>query len=373
MLTLLTDEDADVRSGAEAWLKALPNTQQWNDLIVDEWIRTQSPFLAGLVAEPRLPSNPAKEALIHLVNRNVAGYRKLEDADGALLAEAIALASPEMRQVINEVVLEAKDGALADAYRHAVSADAQADPDLALRALIASGNEDALFEMARGMTLAEVLPLCAHWSETQRRPTKEKAKAAVDRAVAELARIPKLEIEPAPPLPAGVTDLFEAWQGESLTEAQLRQDLDAADPFVRARALFVGSKRGVVAAATLRGKASSEHWPERLIVALREPDALSGKDTVEWINTVGGVENELLTVRTSCGPEELQRTQALCASLRKTKGALAGHNLALAEALAAFQEAFIGGTIRVFEDDSAHQKGATRITQDDVRADELKF
>jgi hypothetical protein len=374
VLQLLRDEDKDVRSGAEAWLKALPNTERWNDPLVDEWIRTESPFLASMVAEPRLPSNPAKEALIHLVHRNVAGYRKLEDRDGGLLAEALVLATPEMRKVINEVVLNARDGALADAYRRATAAGSQADPQLALRALMTSGNEDALFETIRGMTLGEVLPLCRHWTETQRRPSRDRHREMVDRAVASFQRMPEVEVEPAPPLPDGLQDLFEIWQSEKVSDTQLRQDLQASDPLVRARALFLGSEHGGVDEKTLRAKAGSDDWPDHLIVALRYPDALKGQDHVAWINDGAGAEGDLLGAPITCGPEELVRAGALCDSLRKAKGQgkLAARNLALAEILVSFR-ALSGGLGTVRDDDSAHEKGVTRVGKDDVSKEDLKF
>jgi hypothetical protein len=370
-LELLSEQDSQVRTGAETWLKALPNAQQWNDLIVDEWIRAQSPFLAGLVAAPRLPSNPAKEALIHLVNRNITGYRRLEDRDGALLGEALAMASPEMRKIINEVVLEAKDGALADAYRRATSAGAQTDPQLALRALMASGNEDALFETARGRTLSEVLPLCRHWSETKRRPNRERPREIVDQAVTAFARMPEVEVEPAPALPDGLRDLFEVWRSEPLSDTQLRQDLQAPDPFVRARGLFLGGERGLVDEKALRAKASSADWPERLIVALRHPDALRGKDHVHWINECAGVEGDLMGVRLERGSAGLERAPALCNALRHAKGALNARNLALAEMLLAFSELF-KTDIRITEDDSAPVPTGTK-DRGDVSKDDLKF
>ncbi|HOX03515.1 MAG TPA: hypothetical protein P5555_14270 [Candidatus Paceibacterota bacterium] len=371
-LELLEDPDADVQTGAQAWLKALPNTQQWNDPIVDAWIRTQTPFLSSLVAAPRLPSNPAKEALLHLASRNVAGYRKLEDQDGSLLAEALAMASPELRKTINEVVLEAKDGALADAYRRSTGAGAEADPQIALRALIASGNEDALFDAARGMKLAEVLPLCRHWAETGRRPKNPRYGEIVDRAAAAIGQMPEVEIEPAPPLPEGFVDLIEQWQSETVTDAQIRQDLESSDPFVRARAILLGGQQGILDDKAIGERASSEHWPERMAVVLHAGHASEKADPVQWINECAGADYDLMGSRIQCGPEELDRVQALCAALRNKKGALAARNLALAEILASFRS-LSGGAIRVFEDDSAHQKGATHVSDQDVRKEDLKF
>lgn len=370
---LLGDTDPEVRSGAEAWLKALPNVQQWNDLFVDEWIRTQSPFLASLVAEPRPPSSPAKETLIHLVHGNVERYRKLDDRDGALLAEALVLATPEMRKAINDVVLNARDAALADAYRQATAAGAQqADPQVALRALMASGNEDALFETVRDMTLAEVLPLCRHWAETKRRPKTERYRAIVDRAVAVFERLPDVEIEPAPPLPEGLRDLFEVWQSETVPDAWLKQELEGGDPLTRARALFLGSSRGSVNEAALRSRAKSPEWLERLVVALHFPDALAADEPVLWIRNCVGAEGGLTSAKLVCGPEEAQRTEAVCASFKQAKGRLAERNLALAEILAAFR-VLSGGWIRVTDDDSAQDKRAGRVSAAEVSQDDLKF
>ncbi len=375
-LALLSDKDAEVRTGAETYLRdRLPNAEQYNDLLVDEWLRTQSPFLAKLVAEPRLPSNPAKEALIRLVNRDAAGYRKLADKNGALLAEALTLATPEMRKAINETILQARDGALSDAYRMAAAAagGAAADPQAVLRALTDSGNEDGLVEATRTMTLAEVLPLCKRWAETGRRPNKEAYRDIVERAVRALSAMPKLEIEAAAPLPEGLEDLFEVWQKEKVPDDQLRQDLKAADPFVRARALFLGGERGLVDAAALRAKAASEDWPERLVAALRgaRPEN-AGEDHVAWINTVAGLDADLLAAKIACGPNELQWSEGLCKTLRNARGPIAARNLALAETLAAFRSLY-GGIIQVGDDDSAQKKEAVAVGAGEVADEELKF
>ena len=371
-LELLGEKEPQVRSGAEAWLTALPNAQQWNDLIVDEWIRTQLPFLARLVAEPRLPSSPAKEALIQLVHGKVEGYRKLDDRDGALLAEALGLATPEMRKAINEVVLNARDAALADAYRLAAAAGTQqADPQVALRALMASGNEDSLFESVRDMTLTEVLPLCRRWAETKRRPKIERYRAIVDRAVVVFQRLPDLEIEPAPALPAGLQDLFEVWQSETVPDAQLKQELEGGTPLTRARALLLGSQRGWVNEAALRSRAKSPDWLERLVAALRFPDALTADEPVQWIKSCVGVEGGLVSAKLVCGPEEAQRTEALCAAFKQSKGRLAERNLALAEILAAFR-VLSGRWIRITNNDSAQDPRTPRVSNSDVSKEDLQ-
>jgi hypothetical protein len=372
-LSALADEDEDVRLGAESYVRSLPNQEQYNDLIVDEWIRTGSPFLKALAGEPRLPSDPAKEALIRLVNGDLDGYRALQDENGALLTEALALASPEMRQAINETILNARDGALADAYRMAMAAGAEgADSEIGIRALIASGNEDGLVEATRTMLLSEVLPLCDHWAETGRRPENEKYAEIVERALTARSGMPEIEIEPAPDLPKGLEDLFEVWRRESGEPEQIRKNLESPDPFVRAGALFMGSERGVVDEAMLREKAKSKDWPERLVASLRggrDPDA--GEDHVAWVNTVAGLDADLLVAPIACGPEDMQWTDNLCRRLRDTHGAVAQHNLALAETLAAFRSLY-GGQIVVSADDSAQQKEAVEVVED-VSADELSF
>lgn len=373
VLALLADEDAEVRSGAEEYLRSLPNREDLNDLLVDEWIRTQNAFLQELVAEPRLPSDPAKEALIHLVTGKVDGYRGLKDEGGALLSEALAMAAPQMRQAINETILNARDGALADAYRQAMAAGAEeADSEVGIRALIAAGNEDGLVEATRMMKLAEVLPLCRHWAKTGRRPTNEKYAEIVERAVAAQSNAPELEVEPAPELPDGLEDLFDVWQRENESPERIRENLRADDPFVRAGALFAGGEKGEVDEQTLRQKATSEDWPERLVAALqgaRDPDA--GEDHVAWINTVAGLDADLMGARIACGPEDMQWTDDLCRKLQGAGGPMAARNLALAETLAAFRSLY-GGQIVVSEDDSAQQKEAVKVGVD-VGEDELDF
>ena len=375
-LDLLADDDTDVRVGAESFITGLPNEQTWNDLVVDQWIRTDSSFLQGIIKEQkRLPSNPAKEALLFLVTGQVQSYHDLKDEDGALLIEAFAMASSAMKKRINTVVLESKDSRLTDAYRQATATVSRQDldPALAVQALIAAGNEDGLVEATRTMDMAALLEMCKRWMESGRRPQDERKKEVVEKALQAYQKIHSIKIKPARNLPPGVRDIFEVWRTEKLTDKQIRNDLEAEDPFVRARGLFLGSQRGLVDQAALRQKASSTDWPERFIVALSCPDMQFKKDHVHWVSLVGGADAELMATRVDCNLDEYEKYEAMRADLKKGTGILAERSLALLDVLQTFRGLFIGGEIVVTDDDSAPVKEAIKVGDEEVRQDDLSF
>ncbi len=56
----------------------------------------------------------------------------------------------------------------------------------------------------------------------------------------------KFQVEPGPELPKGLVDIFEYWRRQPPSDADLRADLQADDPFRKARGLYLGHGRGLV-------------------------------------------------------------------------------------------------------------------------------
>ena len=364
VVNLLKDRDEAVSSAAEAYLQTAPNKPEFNSVIVDAWIQTESPQLDAIVKEPRLPSEPDKVALVQLLRGDISGYHKLNDASGVHMAGALAMATPDMRRAINAVVLDSRDATLAEAYRQASAAGGEgADSQQAIQALIASGNEDGLVEAIRTMTLSEVLPLVKHWAETDRRPQNPDYLKYVERAVAAQKATPDLAIEPAQNLPDELEDIADIWRENPPT------DLQAEDPVERAGALFDGWRKGRLDQDALRQKAGSPDWPERLVAALAGHGPSAEKpDHVMWINTVAGLDGDLMARAIQCGPEERQQSDDLRRQLAQAPGDLAKHNWALCETLCAFRELY-GGQIVLGEDDSPDRPDAIQTSPEEAPAD----
>jgi hypothetical protein len=356
-LRLATDSDGAVAEGARAWLGQLPNDQRINDLLVDEWLRTDQTFLFDLLrGQRRLPSDGGLETLLLLLWGDVDGYRRLGDADGQLLAQACA-AKPELRARFTQTLQDSGDAALLDQNLRASLRVQGMDTGLALRALLAAGDEDRIVDRARDMKGSELLELCARWAGNGRRPKDPKKRAAVDRAVRALEGRPRVEIEPTEPLPEGLSDLIELWGSDSRPDEEARRDLEAADPLARARGLFAGVGRGWIGAADLKAKASSQDWPERLVAALHGAHPDAGKDHVHWVAACAGVDFGTQTMPVACGPEEFDRAATQLAEWRKRDTALYRRAAAELEALQAFR-ALEQTAITVTADDSATDKGA---------------
>ncbi len=358
-LRLLGDPDSAVAALTRAWISRLPNDQQLNDAIVDEWLVCDNGFLFDLLrTQARYPSDGGKETLLRLLFGDASGYSAMYDTDGRLLAEALAAANETRRKRIVQAIQNSRDAALAEQLLRASLLVQGMDPGLALRALEASGDEDRLVDAARDMKGRELFELCRRWGETGRRPKDARKRGAVDRAVEALRDQPKIVVEPAEPLPAGLAGILDVWNKEPLSDEALRAELQAPDPLIRARALFLGAKRGVVAEDVLRAKSKSEDWPERFAAALHGCHADAANDHVYWVSVCAGQDAGAQEAPVACGPEEFDRAETQLAANKRKGTPWARRIVGELQALQAFR-ALERNTITVEADDSAPIKGAT--------------
>jgi hypothetical protein len=226
-----------------------------------------------------------------------------------------------------------------------------------------------MVDAAREMNGRELFELCRRWIDTSRRPTDPKKRNAVDRAVAALKDQTKIVVEPAEPLPAGLVSIFDVWDRTKLSDDQLRSELQAPDPLVRARALFLGAKRGLVADDVLRAKAGSEDWPERLVAALNGLHPAAANDHVSWITACAGQDAGTQQAPVRCGVDEFERAETQLAELRKKATPWARRMAGELQALQAFRMVFAEGEITILADDSATIKGAAQKGGDATRKD----
>src|SRR3990167_10236958 len=191
-----------------------------------------------------------------------------------LLVHAFNMAPEPFRARIARTVGASADRGLLENYRRALSS-VTADAARNVENLKLVGDEDGLFEVTRSLRLLEVLDLCERWSASAGRPAGTQQRAAVERALAAYRTLGTFKVEHAPPLPDGLVDIFEWWRDEKPSDAQLRSDLDAPDPFQKARGLYLGREGALVDDARLRAAAASEHWPGRLAARLLGPALIS--------------------------------------------------------------------------------------------------
>src|SRR3990170_1371340 len=350
--------------------RALPvKDESLNDGIYAAWIRCQSAELEKLIDEQaRQASSPALEALHALVTGRLERYAELNDADGMLLVHAFNMAPEPFRARIARTVGASPDRGLLENYRRALSS-VTADAGRNVENLKLVGDEDGLFEVTRSLRLLEVLDLCERWSASAGRPAGTQQRAAVERALAAyrtLGTLGTFKVEHAAPLPDGLVDIFEWWRNEKPSDAQLRSDLDAPDPFQRARGLYLGREGGLVDDACLRAAAASDHWPERLVARLLEPDLFSEAehDHVFLVNACAG-DASLLHSPIDGMPEDYARHTAL---LGRARGSIGSRTRAFLEILCAFQSVFVASGIVVDDSTEAADRGAVEI-EDAPRVD----
>ncbi len=347
--------------------RALPvKDESLNDGIYAAWIRSQSAELEKLIDEQtRQASSPALEALHALVTGRPERYAELKDADGMLLVHAFGMAPEPFRARIARTVGASSDRGLLENYRRALSS-VTADAARNVENLKLVGDEDGLFEVTRSLRLLEVLDLCERWSASAGRPAGTQQRAAVERSLAAYRTLGTFKVEDSPPLPDGLVDIFEWWRNEKPSDAQLRSDLDAPDPFQKARGLYLGREGALVDDARLRAAGASEHWPERLMARLLEPDWFSNaeQDHVFWINACAG-DASLLYSPIDGTPEDYARHIAL---LGQARGPIGSRMRAFLEILCAFQGVFVASGIVVDESTEAADRGAVEI-EDAPRVD----
>lgn len=361
-LLALAKEDADpaLLGAVLALARALPKDDEaGNDAIYAAWVRSQSPDLEALIArQGRESATPALEALHVLVNGDLKRYAALKDQDGALLIQAFAMAPEPFRARLAKTVAASPDRGIKDAYRRALQSGAL-DPAQRLENLQRVGDEDGLFEQVRHLRLLDVLALCERWAGIPGRPTQPSQRAAVDKAVSEYRSLGTFQVEPGPPLPKGMDDLFDTWRNGQPKDADLNADLTAEDPFRKARGLYLGHERGLVAAPRLAEAARSDHWPERLVARLLDPAAAAGanKDHVLWVNACAG-DAALLAAPIGGSPDDYARYSD---RLRSATAPAAARTRALLSILCAFQGVFVAGGIVVDETGEATDTRAVEL------------
>lgn len=327
-----------------AFARSLPAAdEEINNAIYGAWLRSRSDDLEQLIAEQeRQPGNPALEALHALVAGRPQRYAALHDESGHLLIQAYVMAPEPLRERLALAVAASHDRRIKAAYREAL-AGSGADATSSVNNLRLVADEDGLFESCRSLRLIQVLDLCERWADIAARPGGTSQRAAVDRAVAAYRRLKDVKAESGPALPPGMVDIFDGWCAHEPDDTQLRSDLEADDPFVRARGLYLGHKHGIADASRVAVAAASAHWPERLIARLVDPVfcAQPGEDHVFWASAFA-CDAALLNAPVGGTPEEYARHCALLAA-----GKLDARNLGLLEILCAFQEVFVGAGITV--------------------------
>jgi len=353
----------EIMRAVAVFARALPiKDEASNDGIYAAWIRCQSAELEKLIDEQaRQASSPALEALHALVTGRLERYFELGDADGMLLVHAFNMAPEPFRQSIARTVGASSDRGLLENYRRALSS-VTADAASNVENLKLVGDEDGLFEVTRSLRLLEVLDLCERWSASAGRPGGTQQRAAVERSLAAyrtLGTLGAFQVEDSAPLPEGLVDIFEWWRHEKTSDEQLRCDLDASNPFLRARGLYLGREGALVDDVRLRGAAASEHWPERLVARLLEPELFSEAvpDHVFWVNACAG-DAALLLAPIDGMPEDYARHTAL---LGQGRSPIGSRTRAFLEILCAFQSVFVASSIVIDESTETADRGAVEI------------
>ena len=365
VLATATAEAAPViLEAAAAFARAQPAAHETiNDEIYGAWIRSGADAFERLIAEQRRrPSNPTLDALHALVRNDLPRYQGLGDADGALLANAYAMAPEDWRGRIGQTIAGSTDRALIEAHRRALAGEGLT-PAQRLANLKAVNDEDGLFEEARHLRLVEALELCERWARSPGRPARSEYAAVVERTVAAYRALGRFEVDPGPALPDGLVDLFDHWRQQKPADSDLRADLQAEDPFQQARGLYLGHERGLVPDAQLAEAAQSAHWPLRLMARLRLPAPPAAEDHVLWVNACAG---DAALLRTPIGgsPDDYARHSR---RLEQTRGEAAARVRTLLEILCAFQGAFVASGIEVKEIIEAPER--TGATFQDAPAD----
>lgn len=183
--------------------------------------------------------------------------------------------------------------------------------------------------------------------------------------------IGKLEIDKGEELPAGVTDLLSYWESEKASAENYRQELDSPDPFVAARALYLGGISGSVQPSAIGPEKIKLHWPLRMVSLLLFPDTRdSRKDHfVSLLSTASDIDGNLLQCAIACTPDSYNENSARLKQLQPQGAASLSYHLL--NILVNFQDVFLDKSV-IDEEDGAKEKGAIEV-ENVNDADLLKF
>ena len=344
-LRWVTDPDADIRNGLLRTVAALPNDEQLNNEIVEAWAKHESSELEKLIAKQgRKPARSELEALFYLVTGQAKAYQALQDEHGECFLQAFLMASATFRQRINDTVVRSENARLVEIYNRAMAGREGFDRQVYLEALKKVGDEDRLFESLREMKLIQALELCQRWAESGELPKNDRRRQAAARAVNAYRGLAQATVEEGPTPPGGLRDLFDVWKQQSVSDDQRRQDARAADPLLRARALYLAQVGAGENGSQGHQAATSDDWPVRLVARLLNPALAAAEDHVQWVGALSGMDADVLESPLAGTPVDYARFSDRLAQARQG-GPAAARSARFLEILCAFQGAFVSGDI----------------------------
>jgi hypothetical protein len=335
-------------------LSAMPVDDQGNDTVFALWLRLDDEGLAKVIEkQQRRASSLEMDALFGLCRGDAQRYLALDDPDQGIFQKAYLMASEDQKRRINDTVSRSQNARLVAAYDRALGGGA--DQAVVMAARKEAGDHDGLFAKLDGMALPQALELLEFWAETGGRPTDPARLDAVERALAAFKQVGHIEIEAGDAAPKGTVDVLAHWEQRQMSEADARKELGSEDPFVRAGALHLGVKRGLVDAAQLRQAGGKGGWMEKLVARLHLPEAApaGGNEHVHWLNQGAGIDGQLLS---AVLPGTLPQHQHFLDELEragKAKGTPARTREGLLRIVTTLQGHFLGSTITVDESDDA--------------------
>jgi len=350
-----------LRAALAGAAECLPADDGGNATVFDLWYRLDCPELARVIASQcRQAPSLELDALFGLVQGDAQRYLALQDPEGDTFQGAFLLATPAMRQRLNQTVTTAQVERLTLAYRRAMFAQGQVD----VAQLMRVGDADGVFEATRTLRLDELLGVLDHWARDGRRPADPARRQAVDKALQGFARVGALKVEEGPAPPDGLVDLLAHEAGLERSEADLRRDLASEDPLARAAALYVGASRGLVGRDALEKAGRQGTWAEKLVARAHAPELIPTDGPAEhvwWLKECAGVDAALLGAKVHCTPPEYEANVRNLEQLGADPHPLARRRAGLLQALTPIQAVFVGGKIEVGETDDATETGAIEM------------
>ncbi|MBN1930466.1 MAG: hypothetical protein JW786_02515 [Desulfobacterales bacterium] len=370
----LDDVDDDVRQAVNRYFHFLPDRPDINEEIYNIWIRTESKDLLEVIKEKkRQPIAPEKEALFCLVAGRVEQYHNLEDKDGVLFQQAYIMASESFRKRINETVVRTADNVLTEKYRKALLHRGDIDPEVYYETLKQANDEEGLFEAAGKMDIMGLLDLCERWDHSDWRPKNVRRRDIVETAVKAFKKVGQLTFETDAKLPSGLTDLFTFWENQNPGDKDLREGLSSKDPFIQARSIYMGHRKGLMDDSTINGLEKGGDWPIRMVGKMLFPEKLNpeDKDHVQWLNLLTGIDAEILSAKVACTPDVYKRHTMMLKERGAGGDKISARRWALLTILHSFQTEWVGSAITLEDDDSAEELGAIEV--EDIDAADLQF
>lgn len=338
---------------------AMPLNEEGDSTVFMLWKLLDDQAIGSIIEEQqRRAPDLELDALFGLAMGDAGRYLELDDTDHLIFGKVWHSASSEQRRRIGTTVFASRNPSLIAAFDDTAGNDRNLA--LILETLKSSGDHDTLFNRLHGLPFTRALELLDYWEHDGGCPVEPSARETVAKALEIYRELLSMPVPAETGVPEGTRPLLDFWQSIRHNDGQLGEALAAADPFIRAGALYSAGQQGLIPCKQLLDVALNGTWPEKLVARFLVPEAVpeSGKEHVCWLTDRQNLEARMMAIRL---PGSIDDYHYFLDQLDKSDRSATPEIMrqrALLRILTIMQRHFLRGVITVDDSDDAPEGSA---------------